>query len=71
MLSLVGGLLLLAGAAIWTVMIHKVESINGFIVHSGSTATPLGIEVSVGSQLFLVWAAFACLLGSTIPYMIM
>jgi hypothetical protein len=69
-LAIVGTLFLLVGAAIWTVVIKKAQSINSFLAGSGSNTVPLGVNLTVGSALFLLWAAFACLLGSVIPYML-
>ncbi|KII93928.1 hypothetical protein PLICRDRAFT_26950 [Plicaturopsis crispa FD-325 SS-3] len=69
-LSMLGSLMLLIGAAIWTSMIKKTESINNFTVGTDTTPIPLGITVSVGGGLYLVWAAFACLVVSIIPYML-
>jgi hypothetical protein len=67
-LAVLGSLLLLIGAAIWTVAIKKAESINSLVVTQ--TTVPLGIFVSLGPGLYLIWAAFVCLLISTVPYMI-
>src|SRR5262245_45515599 len=70
--AILGSVLLLIGSSIWTVIVKKVESINDFTVHSASNSNPipLGIFVSVGPALYLVWAAVACLLISVVPYMI-
>ncbi|KAL0950717.1 hypothetical protein HGRIS_007493 [Hohenbuehelia grisea] len=67
-LAIIGSLMLLIAAAIWTVIIKKAEGINDFVI--GSNDAPLGIVVSGGIGLSLLWAAFACLLVSCIPYMI-
>ncbi|KAK7058362.1 hypothetical protein VNI00_001996 [Paramarasmius palmivorus] len=61
---------ILIGATIWTVIIKKSESINTVVIGSANNSSPLGITVSTGPGLYLVWAAFACLFASTIPYMI-
>jgi len=71
--AIFGTALLFIGIVIWTILIHKVQSINhAKLKQTGAAAAtiPLGISVSVGSQLFLFWAAFACLLCSSIPYVI-
>lgn len=66
--ALIGSLLLLIGAAIWTVVINKSDAINDVMV--GSTPAPLGIIVSIGPALYMLWAAFAVLLVSVVPYML-
>ncbi|KAI0274779.1 hypothetical protein BC834DRAFT_849544 [Gloeopeniophorella convolvens] len=58
----------LAGAALWTAAINSSESVNGLILNT--TNIPLGIEVSSGSGLSLLWAAVGCLFASLIPYLI-
>ncbi|KAH9890994.1 Glucanosyltransferase-domain-containing protein [Cubamyces lactineus] len=69
--AVLGSLTLLIGAIIWTVVIKKAESINDFVVgHPDQPTTPLGITVSTGSGIFLLWASWACLLVSILPYMI-
>ncbi|PIL29659.1 hypothetical protein GSI_08296 [Ganoderma sinense ZZ0214-1] len=68
--AVIGALALLIGATIWTVIIKKAESINNFVVGSATQPVPLGITVSTGDALFLVWASWACLLVSIMPYMI-
>jgi len=66
-MAILGSLLLLVGAALWTVIIQKTEAINSITVNGN---VPLGIEVSVGSGLYMLWAAFACLAVSIVPYML-
>ncbi|KAI8995412.1 Glucanosyltransferase-domain-containing protein [Trametes punicea] len=74
--AVIGSLALLIGATIWTVMIKKAQSVNDFVVGNPSAvgdvskSFPLGITVSTGDALFLLWAAWACLLVSILPYMI-
>ncbi|OBZ79074.1 hypothetical protein A0H81_00472 [Grifola frondosa] len=68
--AVIGSLTLLIGATIWTVIIKKTESINDFIVGPSTSPAPLGIIVTTGNALFLLWAAFACLIVSILPYMI-
>ncbi|KAI0768590.1 Glucanosyltransferase-domain-containing protein [Trametes elegans] len=60
--AVIGALTLLIGATIWTVMIKKAESINDFVVGPASAPVPLGITVTTGNAIFLLWAAWACLL---------
>jgi len=66
--SAISSLFVLISAAIWTVVIKKSDSVSTIII--GSTPTPVGIYVSAGPGLFIMWAAFACLFGSMIPYLI-
>jgi len=69
--AILGSLMLLIGAAIWTAIIKKAESsINGLMVGPTASPVPLGITVSTGDALFLLWASFACLIVSILPYMI-
>jgi len=70
--AILSSLFLLIGAAIWTAALKKAESINSFeltLVATNSTV-PLGFTVSPGPGLYLVWASFAALLVSTVPYMV-
>ena len=69
--AVVSSILILAGSAHWTVAIKKAEGINTFAVNVESAQIPLGIEVSAGIGLYLAWAAYACLVMSIIPYIIM
>lgn len=68
--AVVASIFVLAGSALWTVVIKKAEDINTWTVNVQSVQVPLGIEVSAGIGLYLAWAAFACLVTSIIPYMI-
>ncbi|TFK93557.1 carbohydrate-binding module family 43 protein [Polyporus arcularius HHB13444] len=68
--AIIGALALLIGATIWTVMIEKCKSVNDIMVGTAGSQVPLGIFVSTGSALFLLWASWACLLVSILPYMI-
>ena len=68
--AVIGALTLLIGATIWTVIIKKTEGINDFIVGQQSNPAPLGIDVTTGNAIFLLWASWACLLVSILPYMI-
>lgn len=65
--SVIAAIFILIGAAIWTAVIKKAESVNTYVTAAGY---PAGIEVAAGKGLALAWAAFACLTVSTIPYMI-
>ncbi|RDB29574.1 hypothetical protein Hypma_015162 [Hypsizygus marmoreus] len=67
--SVAGSILLLIGASIWTVMVKKCESVSDILIDVPSSP-PIGITVSVGSGLYLTWAAFVCLVVSVVPYMI-
>lgn len=58
----------LTAASLWTAAINTSESVNGLILNT--TSIPLGIEVSSGSGLSLLWAAVGCLLASLVPYLI-
>ncbi|KAK7468548.1 hypothetical protein VKT23_003053 [Stygiomarasmius scandens] len=66
----ISSLFLLIGATIWTVILNRSDSINSLVLGSQTNSTPLGIQVSTGPALFIVWAAFACLFASMIPYFI-
>lgn len=72
MFALTSTLMVLIGAAIWTSALKKAESINSFelTLSSNNTSIPLGFTVSPGPGLYLVWASFAVLLASLVPYMV-
>ncbi|KAF8167834.1 Glucanosyltransferase-domain-containing protein [Crassisporium funariophilum] len=61
-----GSVLLLIGASLWTVMIKKSQ----VVLLNAVTQQPLGIEISGGSGLFIMWAAFVCLIVSVGPYLL-
>ncbi|KAG8997731.1 hypothetical protein FRB94_014045 [Tulasnella sp. JGI-2019a] len=63
--SIIGSLFLMIGATLWSVAINKAESINRGVVRG---ATPLGMVMTTGPQLYLFWVAFVMLLVSTVPY---
>lgn len=67
---MVGSLMLLIGAAIWTVIVKKAQSVNDLFLGPETAPVSLGIEVTIGNALLLAWGAFACLIVSIIPYMI-
>ncbi|KAF8490721.1 hypothetical protein JB92DRAFT_1299130 [Gautieria morchelliformis] len=60
-----GTILLLVAASIWTAIIKQMQSINNLTVQPG---VALGIEVSFGTALWLLWASFAALTLSLLPY---
>ncbi|KAG9314604.1 actin cortical patch SUR7/pH-response regulator pali [Chiua virens] len=66
-MSILSAVFILIGAAIWTAIVKKVESINTMQLSQGILS---GIEVSYGNGIYLSWAAFACLSAATVPYMI-
>jgi hypothetical protein len=49
-------------------MIEKSKDINHLVI--GVDNLPLGITVSTGPGLYMVWAAWALLLVSIFPYMV-
>jgi len=66
-MSIMAALFILIGAAIWTSIVKKCESVNTQDIASGVLS---GIVVSYGNGIYLTWAAFACLAASIAPYMI-
>ncbi|KAJ7071465.1 actin cortical patch SUR7/pH-response regulator pali [Mycena amicta] len=67
--SILGSIFILIGASIWTTLIKRAETVNSIMI-SAATPVSVGIEVTAGSGLFLMWAAFASLFVSVVPYMI-
>ena len=67
-LAIIATTLVLTGASLWTSAVNSSESVNGLILNT--TNIPLGIEVSAGPGLSLLWAAVGCLCASLIPYLI-
>ncbi|KAJ7785890.1 actin cortical patch SUR7/pH-response regulator pali [Mycena metata] len=65
--AIIGSIFILIGASIWTVMIHKAQSVNSAMLTDGVL---VGIEVTTGSALYMIWAAFGTLFASIIPYMV-
>jgi len=62
-------LFLLVSATLWTVVINKSNaSVSGIEV--GVDPINLGINISAGPGLFMLWAAFACEFVSMAPYLI-
>ncbi|KAF5323511.1 hypothetical protein D9611_005817 [Ephemerocybe angulata] len=70
--SVAGSFLLLIGASIWTVVVKRTEDVNGRTLVSDVTGGTelLGITMTLGPALSLLWGAFGALLLSVIPYMI-
>lgn len=64
-------LLILIGAAVWTVILKKSEDVNDILIGQGGTPRLIGIEVSMGTGLYLIWAAFVCSFVSLVPYVTM
>ncbi|KAJ7770866.1 actin cortical patch SUR7/pH-response regulator pali [Mycena maculata] len=68
--AIIGSIFILIGASIWTAMIKKAQSVNGLSIGTTTNPVPVGIEVTIGPALFMIWAAFASLFASIIPYMV-
>jgi len=66
-LALLASVCVLIPAVLWTVMVNKASTINSV---ESSQGVPLEIYVSGGAARLLLWAAFALLAVSTIPYLI-
>ncbi|KAL4064592.1 actin cortical patch SUR7/pH-response regulator pali [Scleroderma yunnanense] len=66
-LAVLSTIFILIGAAIWTSLVKKTESINTMQIAQGVLS---GMSMSYGSGIYLSWAAFACLAASVVPYMI-
>ncbi|KAN0100857.1 Actin cortical patch SUR7/pH-response regulator PalI [Tylopilus felleus] len=66
-MSILSAIFILIGAAIWTAIVKKAESVNTMQLRQGILS---GIEVSYGNGVYLSWAAFVCLFAATIPSMI-
>ena len=67
-LAVLSAMFILIGAAIWTSLVKKTESINTMQIAQGVTS---GMSISYGSGIYISWAAFACLLAAVVPYMSM
>lgn len=65
--SMFGAGCLLIGASILTAVLNKAKSINNYTVADG---TPLGIIVTIGPAIYLIWTAFVLLFISMGPYLI-
>ncbi|KAJ7630513.1 actin cortical patch SUR7/pH-response regulator pali [Roridomyces roridus] len=68
--AVLGSVFLLVGASIWTAVLRKAQAINPVQVGLPADHVQIGILVSMGHGLPLLWAAFASLLVSIVPYMI-
>jgi len=69
--AIISALMILTSAAIWTAVVAKARAVNAQQIPLASpTSQPvtLGIVVSPGTGLWLLWSAFATLFLSTIPY---
>ncbi|KAG6332328.1 hypothetical protein ID866_6756 [Astraeus odoratus] len=66
-LAILSTIFVLIGAAIWTSLVKKAESVNTMQIASGIVT---GMTMSYGSGIYLSWSAFACLAASIVPYMI-
>jgi len=68
--SIIATLCILIGASIFTAIISKAASINGYQLPptASSTGAPLGVLVSTGKGVYMLWAAFALMLISIFPY---
>jgi len=67
-LAMLSTVFILIAASLWTSAIKTSESVNGLILNT--TDIPLGIKVSSGSGLSLLWGAVGCLFASLVPYLI-
>ncbi|KAH9968833.1 actin cortical patch SUR7/pH-response regulator pali [Russula dissimulans] len=67
-LAMLATVFTLAAASLWTFAINTSESVNHLILNT--TDIPLGIKVSSGSGLSLLWGAVGCLIASLVPYLI-
>jgi hypothetical protein len=67
-LAILATVFTLTAAALWSTAINTSESVNGLILNT--TNIPLGIEVSSGPGLSLLWAAVGLLVASLVPYLI-
>ncbi|KAF8319369.1 hypothetical protein DL93DRAFT_2164581 [Clavulina sp. PMI_390] len=63
-LSIISTLTLLIGASIYTALIGQMQPINSYEVYS----TSIGITVTYGVALWLIWASFAADLVAIFPY---
>ncbi|KAI6045077.1 actin cortical patch SUR7/pH-response regulator pali [Pisolithus marmoratus] len=66
-LAILSTIFILIGAAIWTSLVKKAETINTMQISPGVLD---GMSLSYGTGIYLSWAAFACLTASIVPYML-
>lgn len=64
-LIIVSAICVLASSILWSTMIRRAKTIN---TATSSQGIPLGITVQQGNAPYMMWAAFALLLASIIPY---
>lgn len=69
LLAVVATIMLLIAAAMWTAMVNMSKDINQFII-AGPSNLPLGIQVTTGPGIYILWASFAMIFASILPYMI-
>src|SRR5260221_4480347 len=69
---LLSAVLLLIAVSIYTALIRKCEAINTILlsITDNNPKIPVGIVVTAGKGLSLMWAACACMLLSVVPYFI-
>lgn len=65
LLVVIAAIFLLVSSILWSTVIRQAKSINDV---RSSQGIPLGIEVQQGNAPYMVWAAFALLVASIIPY---
>jgi len=70
--SLTSAILLLIASSTYSILIKKCEAINSILLTVATTdqKIPLGIVVSGGTGIYLIWAACVCMVLSVIPYFI-
>lgn len=69
--AILATLMILTSAAIWTAVVSKAQAVNTQQIPMNTPSeqpVPLGIQISPGSGLWLLWSSFATLFLSTIPY---
>jgi len=65
-LVVLSAIFLLAASILWETVIRQAKSIND--ARSGSNNIPVGITLQQGNAPYMLWAAFALLVASIIPY---
>jgi len=69
--SILATLMILTSASIWTSVVAKARVVNAQQIPVSAPTkqpVPLGITVTPGTGLWLLWSSFATLFVSTIPY---
>jgi len=69
-LAVFSTLCILISASIYTAIVGKAQGINSEQWTTPTGSVPLGIVVSFGNALWLLWTAFICLFLSVVPYVI-